>query len=821
MRDTLLFTKAATEAGPEVSWLASLSGAELFPLVLIVNAGLMTWFAGRLGDWWESKGALTTLCWGFLGSALWIGAGAYLLGATSPTWGLLIFYIGSEIAIFLAMNLIWMLASDYFTEQDQQRYFPNIAAFGLVGVSLGSGVILLNGGLGWFSVFELLWGWAGLQFGLIGIGGWIITQLPRINASVVDDVDDTEESANQNGTFWSGLIADWRWIKNGNRYLGLFTVVTVCNFFLLGMFDLTLARGAEHLGTEPDAMAHLLAQWVFGFGLVAALFQWLGFPRLLNRLGVAKLNLGAPLCMLLGAFGYILFASDWLKPLVGIQSVDWLLYILVGVRICGWAAEFLFNQSLLPFIYGALPQAEEQRGRLFIEGPVTALTNGAVGVLLIGYFWAFADPSGESYGFRLDLLYFIGIIAAAVMWFWSRKMIPELSHNLLRRIRAGGSVNAHFQREMQVGGSQFASLLQQVGISAGSVTQQVQTLLNACAPTEAAPRLLMLLQGLAPDDPARAEVWQALLGLKALPELQQAWSDLVQQSELPVHTELQAAVSAMRTIGRSDLIQKQLPPWLQVAQQESLAVLLHEVQHLGLDASIQLAETLRTRLENNDFADASLLHLAAALGGDRFYPAIAQRLRQVDEADLAWEQLGELQFASHQLAFDAFGLLLGRAEAVNHPAYAGLTALIRAYPWLVWPLVWLLILPGTALPAELRAQRHLWPGLLQQSDPWRWADLVLFRAMLQDHPHSQAIAVKRPHHKWPNPRLATLLAAADYPATSRGTTPDQPSAKVRIVATNRATDDVARAAQPVVQHLAESTTKPKARPTKDKHGSKR
>ena len=408
--------------------------------------------------------------------------------------------------------------------------------------------------------------------------------------------------------------------------------------------------------------------------------------------------------------------------------------MLIGVRICGWAAEFLFNQSLLPFIYGALPQAEEQRGRLFIEGPVTALTNGAVGIFLIGYFWAFAEADSESYGFRLDLLYFIGIIAAAVMWFWSKKMIPELSRNLLRRIGAGGSVNAHFQHEMQVGGSQFAGLLQQVGTSAGSVTQQVQTLLNAFAPTESAPRLLMLLQGLAPDDPARAEVWQALLRLKALPELQQAWSDLVQQPELPVHTELQAAVSAMRTIGRSDLIQIQLSPWLQVAQQECLAVLLHEVQYLGLDASIQLAETLRTRLENNDFADASLLHLAAALGGDRFYPAIAQRLRQVDEADLAWEQLGELQFASHQLAFDAFGLLLGRAEAVSHPAYAGLTALIRAYPWLVWPLVWLLILPGAALPAELRAQRHLWPGLLQQSDPWRWADLVLFRAMLQDHP---------------------------------------------------------------------------------------
>ncbi len=55
--------------------------------------------------------------------------------------------------------------------------------------------------------------------------------------------------------------------------------------------------------------------------------------------------------MLLGAAGLLLLGTRFLTPvwrLVRFDPQSHLLSILIFARICGWSAEFLFNQTLLP-----------------------------------------------------------------------------------------------------------------------------------------------------------------------------------------------------------------------------------------------------------------------------------------------------------------------------------------------------------------------------------------------------------------------------------------------------------------------------------------
>nr|VFJ58910.1 MAG: hypothetical protein BECKDK2373B_GA0170837_107811 [Candidatus Kentron sp. DK] len=750
LRDTLLFTKA----GDNTLFSLTPSGAMVFPIALVINAVLMTWFAGRLGDWWERLGTCPVLVAGFGGSALFAAIGALFMSGDTPVWGLFVFYFLSEIPIFLAMNLIWMLAEGYFTEQQSQKEFPKIAAVGLIGVSLGSGIVLANGWLGRpLTEFGLLGIWAGLAFGLLLVSWFIVTFVPQLHQDA-DDEDTSTSPSSPTGSFLKRTWDEFQWVRgkegdkdnqnkdNPNRYLWLFTLVTVCNFFLLAVFDQTLANGAEHLGTEPDDLALQLAWWVFGFGLVAAVFQWLGFPRLLERIGIARINLFAPVLMLGGALVYIVFASQWLEPLFGSgDASSYLLRILIVARIFGWAAEFLFNQSLLPFIYGALPQEEMNRGRLLVEGPVTALTNGAVGLFLIGYFALFQDAAGQ-YGFRLDMLYFLATLAAIAMLVWSKQMIPELPKSILRRISSGGSVSERYRAELDRDRVALGELIRAVGADSLQGVQRVDALVRTLG-REAAGQLATILTASGAAEETRVAAWKGLREINALRETEQIWAGFARREEPPPSAELTAAVDTILHFGRADLVTGRIIGWLKTAQGESVAVLLRLSNRLGLDWVLQAGEVVRERLkQDDDLTPESLLFLAGELGGDRLYPEIATHLRAGAGAGMAWERLGRLHFTDHRHAFDAFALLLDRAEEPGHPATRGLAVLLAHQSWLIWPLAWLMTMPRERIPDRLRPNRHVWPSLIAECSTARWvlANTVLFEAIQEDPAFRREIA---------------------------------------------------------------------------------
>ncbi|MFT4927589.1 MAG: hypothetical protein ACI8WB_003702 [Phenylobacterium sp.] len=691
LRDSLLFTAPA--------------GDQYFPWVLIINAVLMTWFGGKIEQWWETYGAKKIVIFAFGGSAFWFFVMGCWLQFDPPTWVVALFYLGTELPIFLAMNLIWILADDYFTEQQGQRDFPQISAVGQFGIVVASLLILSQSSeyLPIFSSQKMVLSLAVLNLLVLAFALGLIRNLKSIRSSfefTPPVIDDKPVEL----TFLQQAKADYQWAKK-IRFLWLFTLATVCNFILLGIFDQTLANGAAGIIAAED-FSQLLARWTFGFGIFAALFQWFVFPLFLDKMGVAKLNLFAPISMLIGTFTYLVVGGDFFATVWGKLGVDPLdslgiINILLFARICGWVAEFLFNQTLLPLVYGVLPADKVSRGRFFVEGPVTAITNGAAGLFLLGYFTLFRTTSAPvsktdivegstaalekatATGFQLDLLFVVALVTAIFMLYWSIQMIPEFKNILLERLRQGDDVDLEkYEKE-------FGSVDKTTWAGIDSIPLKNAMAINRFTQlrgSDGVPQLLSAFKG--GDDTIKAAVIIAFKQLNARSAFLSLWSDLKSADSPPSASLIDAMSEGAEHFGMLADLLDCFERWLeQDCSTELVSRIVQNVEKAGVDGNIVIQSLLQRYSQRKN--DKAAVKVMLELGSGKSYRQIADMMDVNSELmQLDWSKLANTKFFPHEDVLDAFAFMLSQCQQVDSSYGHAVVSMLERYPWLVWTMLY-------------------------------------------------------------------------------------------------------------------------------------
>lgn len=728
LRDSYLFTQPG--------------GERLLPLVFVINAVVVTWVGSQLGNWEKKFGKTSLFIRAYGGSGIFFLAFSFLFLPSTleflqalptiivapVTWVAFFFYFLSEVPIFLFVNLIWILAGDYFTDIQGNRDFPRISSVGLIGVAVASLVVLLTN-YGTLPIYYLNFMWGILSFVLLGISLGILYFLKPVRDLDEQNIDLSESEIEKSDTFLKVIQNDFKWVR-GYPFLWLFTIVTICNFVLLAIFDQTLANGARHIGVSDQDLSILLATWTLGFGIFAAFFSWFIFPRIFDKQGRAIVNLYAPSFMLLGVIGYLVVASDFLDPiwknLIIFDRTKYLLSIVIFSRIAGWCAEFLFNQSMLPFVYGALPVADESRARFFVEGPVTAITNGLVGFFLLLYF-AFFRETSEGYGYKLDLLFVIAAFVAVMMWILSRQMVPLFGEVLRKRANEGeldfestGDL-VRYHRDINVNelgkelvrlrkdNRKFPGVLKNISMSGQDAIDSLVSVFSNEELTSV----------------NRALVIRALADLNALQSTEKVWHYYKIINIVPTTGEISALKIFAQHFGQGNEVISQFTRWLSddfVVQPEQKGEILKSIYTIGLDGSNLVSEYISKKLrqdnphkEINDDKriapdEENLVIVAAELGSTHYFEDLIQIARK-DNFN-RWDIFGKIQFYSHKHLLKAFSMLLAKSDDIGSGASLAMQELLLKNTWLVWPLLWLVELSEDELPEELRSGQSLWPILI-------------------------------------------------------------------------------------------------------------
>jgi hypothetical protein len=702
MRDAILFS--------------SEHGAYYFPVILVFNAVLMTWFAGWMDKRLErSEGLPTLVRWGFLWSAFWfIAWGVVGIFFAIPTYMVAFFYLGSEIPIFLGMNLIWIIAADYFTDQQGQRNYPRISGVGQFGMAFGSVLIILHGMMEPLNVstggikqssFTLVIIWGVLYLVL-----WRIAEklqnLPKLDTGSLDIAEefDVEDSSSLNN-FWQETKINYRWIQK-IPFLWLFALVTVCNFALLAIFDATLANGAAYLKVGDIELRTMLAWATVVLGIIAGVYQLSFFPGQLEKKGVATMNLFAPSLMLIGVVVYFTCASDFSLKMWGEVKGTWLkdhlLSFLILARICGWGAEFLFNQSLLPLIYNRLPATQVNRGRFFIEGPLTAITNGVVGVFLFGYFIMLEDSSSLG-GTTLDLLYTIALLAGVFMWYWSMKMKPEfytiMKERLLEKEMPESTID-HIKINYQLGQKEiFEQIDESLGQGTALDVKLVELLVRL--PVEGVEeKLSALLESTQQTKATKAAILKGLVEVSGIQTFNNYLSRMSDSSVSPVNEPIDTLVHAAEHFGQTAHLTKLFENWIKkddAIDTDTMSHILFNLAKMSLDGALAVNKYLQCEVITiQNTSSAQIRHRADLLiriGSGKYYPDLAKAIRVIPEEQLVkidWKGLGKINFSSHAQVLDAFSLMLGVFEDPEAPVFKGIQSIIKRYSWLQWLVIMLI-----------------------------------------------------------------------------------------------------------------------------------
>jgi len=386
---------------------------QYLPLIFIINAITLTIISTLFSRWTSGNFSKKRLLYGsFVFSLVIITTFGFLMNFIfiEAKWQYFVFYFITEIPIFLSLNLIWILAEDYYSEQMGQRLFPHIVGGGHIGIILGGSIILFLPS--YFGTHKLIFFWSFFIISQIFLVFFIFRSKfsPRnIEADEEQEVSvSLKESLNNN----------FKVIKN-YKYLVTFVIITGCNFFLMAAFDFRLNQTANVLFEgNPDMLATILGYFTVGFGGISALIQFSLINRLIEKLTIPKANLFAPSLFVLGAFILFLFTTDMMGPLVQLLKITLHAFYFVAIaRFAGYIAEYLFNQTLIQFIYGAIPSKDRNAARFFIEGSFTSLVIGVTGLFLIAYNFVFK--------YQIDFLTTFCLVAASLMLWASIKLMDQ------------------------------------------------------------------------------------------------------------------------------------------------------------------------------------------------------------------------------------------------------------------------------------------------------------------------------------------------------------------------------------------------------------
>lgn len=213
---------------------------------------------------------------------------------------------------------------------------------------------------------------------------WVVRKLYRYRLNLGSDDEDVG----------SGFVSDVALILK-NKYLLVFSAITICNFFLGSSFEWILSESATTATeSDPDELAAFLGFVNIAGGAVAILFQVALIGNILSKYGVANANLGAPIFLLIGA-GFVALNPSYV-------------WFAVFARGFFFVAENAFNQTLIRFIYNVVRERDRLRVQGFIESNIITLSIALTGLVLL-----LVDPEGAS----LSVLgYFVVIVAGVMLW---------------------------------------------------------------------------------------------------------------------------------------------------------------------------------------------------------------------------------------------------------------------------------------------------------------------------------------------------------------------------------------------------------------------
>ncbi len=341
------------------------AGADMLPFMFVINAVSLTalsiWLSrveARFQVKWLLVVAVATTM--VLGSAFGVAFGLFELESLHVAWFFVLFVL-CEAAVFLLIVLYWSFTGAFFLPKHSERLFPKFVGSGHLGTTTGGLLALLLAPTLGTSAMLLVWG--GLLFCGLVVIAWICNSVKTIE-SEDDPLPMAEGPAEDEDV---GFLVGFQTIFK-SRYLKLFTFVTVCAFFLGSVYDFALAdTAAEFFGDDLDRQTAWLGGITIGFGVAAFFIQFFVITRLIRWLSVEKVNLFAPGLLAVGAIG-----------------LSWYSFAAAAMaRFLYLTNEFVFNQTLIQFIYAVVPDDQREKARYTIEGGVTNLSIGLAGLFLL------------------------------------------------------------------------------------------------------------------------------------------------------------------------------------------------------------------------------------------------------------------------------------------------------------------------------------------------------------------------------------------------------------------------------------------------------
>ncbi len=337
----------------------SQAGASRLPWAFMLNALVVFWLGGRLAGLLDRLPLRRSLPWAWGTTAVCLVAfgAAFQSGADNGTAALLTcfaFFAFFELPYLALLGLFWSYGESSFTPLERDRVFPRATAASHVGTTAaGIAAIVWSHRVG---AHGLIYAWAAcLLVGLLLIlAAWRVSPPEYIRHEALGE----EPAAS------GGAQAVMKY-----RYARLFALITFLTFFVMSILDYALADTAKESAGRSSADLTLAFGYITAlFGIVAFGLQVFLVPRLLRRLSVEKANMIAPTILTIGSGGLAVSYS----------------FIGAGfARGCFLVNEFVFNQTLLPFIYGAVPKRDRSQVRTTIEGTVTNVALGAAGLFLL------------------------------------------------------------------------------------------------------------------------------------------------------------------------------------------------------------------------------------------------------------------------------------------------------------------------------------------------------------------------------------------------------------------------------------------------------
>lgn len=407
-------------------------GAQYLPGIFILNAVSMTIF-GPLFTKWTGEGyslkkvsmillavsASVITLFSFLFS---LNPSGNIPGTAFPLLNglIILFYWLTEIPIFLMLMMIWIIADDYISESQGQRINPKIIGGGHIGIVIGGIIAVFAPDLFNIKMQALAYVWAGIAFFEVLMVAVIYKACKPLPREIVDEDNEKEYVEVKKK---SNLATVKKY-----KFSFYFLFITLFNFFLFGINDYMLNTRANEAGIHEGQLLAILGYFTIGFGLLSAFIQFSLFTKIIKKFGIARTNLGGALIFVCGAIILLITSThmfepfqNWFVNISGIEKAKLFLFGIAIVRFGGYVAEYLFNQTLLPALYGSIPSEDRGTIRSFIEGPFTQMVFGATGIFLILYELAFKNNEKTN----LDLLVMLGAVSASLMLLFSWLLIPE------------------------------------------------------------------------------------------------------------------------------------------------------------------------------------------------------------------------------------------------------------------------------------------------------------------------------------------------------------------------------------------------------------